>query len=111
MAHPALLWKALALAGAMAAVSGFGAPRRAPAPAAAEPPSRLSNFGAIDLGPEVAAFYRDRRFEPLWVEGAALKPAAHRLLREIEQEDGVPRDLAVAATAARSGDRRALARA
>ena len=101
---PAFL-RAIALTTALAAVASFGslpnaaAPRRASA--AAAPVERL------DLGPEIGSFYAERDFEPVWVEGSALSPAAQALLESAPP----PPELAAAVRAAQSGDPRALTRA
>ena len=101
----ARLFRAVALAGGFALVSGFGSP---PQP---EPSAPSSYYAAIDVGEGLAAFYRDRRFEPIWISGAMLRPEAHRLVHMLEREGGTDRALAAALAAARPGDRPALARA
>src|SRR5687768_10120375 len=109
MGPGARLFRALALAAGFAAVAGFGAPAL-PSPSA--PSVALAPPAApVDVGEDVAAFYRERRFEPLWVAGAALRPEARRLLALLEREGGLDRELASAVAATGSGDGRALARA
>jgi murein L,D-transpeptidase YcbB/YkuD len=49
----------------------------APAPAAAV------DLGTISVGEEVASFYRERGFKPLWFKGRELKPDANLLFRKI----------------------------
>jgi murein L,D-transpeptidase YcbB/YkuD len=49
----------------------------APAPAAA------ADLGTISVGEEVASFYRERGFKPLWFKGRELKPDANLLFRKI----------------------------
>lgn len=97
--------RALALAAGLAAVSAPGAPPPVPAatPEAIPPP--------LDLGEEIAAFYRDRDFRPLWVERAALRPEAHRLLRMLKGTRWRTSDLLAAVDAARAGDPSRLTRA
>jgi murein L,D-transpeptidase YcbB/YkuD len=95
--------RAIALTTALAAVASFGSlPGAGPAGrAAASPAARL------DLGPEIASFYAERDFQPVWVEGSALGPAARTLL-----DSAPPRPaLEAAVRAARGGDPRALTRA
>ena len=90
----------------MAAISAYGSLP------AAEPPARPNASIAapakpLDLGPEVAAFYRDRDFRPLWVAGAALRPEARQLLAIVPSDAR----LEAAVHTAASGDRYALTRA
>lgn len=109
MRMPLRLCRALALAGGFAAVSGFGAPVvRTPATNDA---SVSAVAMPIDVGEDVAAFYRDRQFRPLWVEDRALRPEAHRLLRRLEAQGGLDPVLAAAVAAARSGEPHSLTRA
>ncbi|HEV2865271.1 MAG TPA: L,D-transpeptidase family protein [Allosphingosinicella sp.] len=100
---PALLG-ALALAGAVAALTYRSPPGAAPQPEAAAP-------APVDLGPEIAAFYRDRGFQPLWVSGSALRPEAHQLLRILERSPWLTRELLAAVRAAGDGDPHRLTRA
>ncbi|HWT12505.1 MAG TPA: L,D-transpeptidase family protein [Allosphingosinicella sp.] len=98
--------RALALALGLAAVSAFGSlpePPTAPIARAAEPP--------LDLGEDIAAFYRDRGFRPLWVERSALRPEAGRLLAMLAGAGRRDSELAAAVRAAGNGDPRALTRA
>ena len=101
------LVRAIVLAAGFAAVSSPGfapdAPRAPQRVAAAAP----TVSAPIDLGPEIAAFYRDRGFRPIWVAGAELRPEARTLL------DMVPPtpELARAVRATASGDPHALSRA
>jgi murein L,D-transpeptidase YcbB/YkuD len=96
------------IAGGFAAVAGFGAP--APSSSGLRPKA-VAPAAPVDVGEDVAAFYRERDFEPLWVAGGALRPAAGKLLALLEREGGLDRELAGAVVAARSGERRTLARA
>jgi len=100
------LLRAIVLAGGLAAISSFGA---APEAAAPRPVSRAAHApGApLDLGPEIASFYRDRGFQPIWVTGSTLRPEAHSLLAMVATSPAL--DSAVRAAA--SGDRHALTRA
>ena len=60
--------------------------------------------------PEIAAFYRDRGFRPVWVSGSALRPEAGQLLRMLggrpRRRSSTPR-----CAAARDGDPHRLTRA
>jgi murein L,D-transpeptidase YcbB/YkuD len=66
-----------------------------------------------------AAFYRTRGYQPLWVQGGTLSPAADELLHLVETSyfDGLdpdayrPRNLAAAIRKAREGSPKALAKA
>ena len=108
MARRARLLRAMAIAGGFAAVAGFGTP--AP-PSPGGPPVAVWNPAVpIGVGEQIAAFYRDRRFAALWVAGDALRPEARKLLVLLERDGRWDGELAAAAAAARSGDRRALAR-
>ena len=102
------LSRAVALAGGLAAVSAFGS--LPPARTAVAVPM-AAPAAPIDLGDEIAAFYLDRGFRPLWAEGTALRPEAHRLLDLLENSGKVEPRLRQAIAAARSGERHALARA
>jgi hypothetical protein len=86
-------------------LSPAGAPAlTAMAPAASVPPS-----GPIDLDPEVASFYRDRGFRPLWATGTGFRPEAGQLLSMLGPT--APAELRDAVAAARSGDPHLLTRA
>lgn len=98
----------LALAVGLAAVSAFGSPAP-PSPIA--PPEQAQAPEPLDLGEEIAAFYRERGFRPLWVERGALRPEAHRLLRMIEGTSWHSRQLSAAVDAAAGGDPHRLTRA
>ncbi|WP_129790854.1 L,D-transpeptidase family protein [Sphingosinicella sp. CPCC 101087] len=102
------LSRAVALAGALAAVSSFGS-----LPASSPPPLDTPRIAAtpIDLDDHLAAFYRDRGFRPLWATGGALRPHGERLLAILAREGRLDSDLKTALTAGIDGDRRALARA
>lgn len=97
--------RAIALTIGLGAVACFGTQpraelhrRSAPAAAPAAP---------LDLGPEIASFYRERDFQPLWVEGGALSPEAQALAGAVPPSPA----LAEAMRAAETGDPRALTRA
>jgi L,D-transpeptidase YcbB len=106
MPNLARLFRAVLLAGGFAIVSGFGslpgpgAPTAAPAAAA-----------PLDLGEEIAAFYRARGFRPVWVSGSSLRPQAYQLLRTIEGTRWRTAELLGAVAAARGGDPHRLTRA
>jgi len=68
MLDSARLVRAVLLAGAFALLLPIGAPRQASAVAPEAPPAPL------DVGDEIAGFYRDRDFAPRWVTGSALRP-------------------------------------
>lgn len=62
--------------------------------------------GRIEVGPDIAAFYRDRDFRPLWTIGRTLRPEAYLLARQTRSP---ALDRAIAA--AESGATPALVRA
>ena len=103
MQNLARLYRALALAGGFALVSGFGSfPETSATPTAAA-------VAPIDVGEEVADFYRDRGFRPLWIAAGSIRPEARRLL---DRASGSERaELEAAISLAESGDDHALARA
>lgn len=107
MSNLARLSRAIALAGGFALVSGFGAPPGPPAAPAAPPPAAAP----LDLGEEIAAFYRDRGFRPLWISGSALRPEAGQLLRMLDGTPWRSPELVAAVGAAADGDPRRLTRA
>src|SRR5688572_57424 len=107
MSNLARLSRAIALAGSFALVSGFGSlPPSTAAPAAA-----TAAEAPLDLGEEIAAFYRGRGYRPLWVTGSSLRPEAYRLLRMIAGTSWRTAELAAAVEAAQGGDPRRLTRA
>jgi L,D-transpeptidase YcbB len=77
------------------------------APARSVPVATAADARPVDVGPEIASFYRDRDFRPIWVSGRALRPEARRLAARL----GDPAELRGAIEAARSGDPRHLTRA
>jgi len=85
-------------------LSPAGAPALPAVPAASPAPT-----GPVDLDPQVASFYRDRGFRPLWAAGTALKPEAAQLLAMLGPD--APPELRNAIAAARSGDPHWLTRA
>jgi len=100
------LLRAIVLAGGLAAISSFGAAPDAAAPRAS-PRAEHAAGTPLDLGPEIAAFYRDRGFQPIWVAGSALRPEARTLLAMV----AAPPELDAAVRAAGGGDPHALTRA
>ncbi|TMJ18634.1 MAG: murein L,D-transpeptidase [Alphaproteobacteria bacterium] len=62
--------------------------------APAAPPAGLA---PLDVGPEIAAFYRDRGFAPFWVTREGLKPEARRLLGMIAPNAALQTAIAAAA--------------
>ncbi|MGQ0590147.1 MAG: L,D-transpeptidase family protein [Sphingosinicella sp.] len=105
MRDPVRLVRAVLLAGAFALLLPIGAPRQASAVAPAAPPAPL------DVGDEIAGFYRDRGFAPLWVTGSALRPEAGQLLAMLDEAGRDDPNLREAVAAARSGDPHRLTRA
>lgn len=87
-------------------------------PAAAAEPA-AGRLEPVALPEEVAAFYRDRGFRPLWAAGSRLRPEAHALLGLIVRSgrDGFDPErygaaaLKAAVAAAGAGDEAAVARA
>lgn len=108
MSRPARLLRALALAGAFALLLPIGSWSESDAAARSTPQARLA---PLDLGEEIAAFYRDRDFQPLWVEGSALRPEAEQLRAMLQGSDADTPELRAALAAARSGDPHRLTRA
>ena len=104
----ALLLRAGAIAGAFAVQLPLdalpSAPARPAAPAAAPAPR-----APVEIGAEVAAFYRDRGFRPLWVTGDGLRPEGAQLLRLLGPS--APAALTAAIAAAEDGDPHLLTRA
>jgi murein L,D-transpeptidase YcbB/YkuD len=98
--------RAIALTFGLAAVACFGAPPRAAPPRATVAAAAIP-AAPLELGPEIVSFYRERDFEPLWVEGRALSRDARALIGALPPRP----ELAAAVEAARSGDPRALTRA
>ncbi len=104
MRYVARLVRASALAGAFAVLLPLGAPREAPAASAPTPAA-----APVDIGAEIASFYRDRQFRPVWVSGSALRPEATQLLRMLGPAATPELEAAVAAAA--DGDPHRLTRA
>jgi murein L,D-transpeptidase YcbB/YkuD len=99
--------RAVVLAAGLAAVSSPGF-----VPDGAKPPRRIAAAASaasapIDVGPELAAFYRDRGFRPIWADRAGLRPETQTLLAMVPATP----ELEAAVRAAASGDPRALTRA
>ena len=105
MRNPPRLVRAVLLTGAFALLLPIGAPRQASAGAPEAPPAPL------DVGDEIAGFYRDRSFAPLWVTGSALRPEAGQLLAMLDAAGRDDPHLREAVAAARSGDPHRLTRA
>jgi murein L,D-transpeptidase YcbB/YkuD len=79
-----------------------------PADAPARPATRPT-LAPVDVGPGIAAFYRDHGFRPLWISGSGLRPEARQLLHMLGESGG--RDLDAAVAAAGDGDPGRLTRA
>ena len=107
MAATFRLIRAATLAVSFAAVSSYGSlpaaelPRRAPSPGA------IPLTEPVELSPEIAGFYRDRGFQPLWIAGSHLRPEAAILLALVPSEGG----LSAAVRQAADGEPHRLARA
>ena len=103
-----LLLRAGALACGFALQLPIDALQSAPSPpsSAARPEAPLA---PIEIGHDVAAFYRDRDFRPLWVTSAGLRPEAQQLLTVLG--DSASAELRAAVEAARGGDPHRLTRA
>jgi hypothetical protein len=82
------------------------APAGAPARSAPAAPSRLA---PLNLGDELAGFYRARGFRPVWVESGGLRPEAAQALRMIGGTASA--ELRQAVAAAQGGDPHLLTRA
>lgn len=95
------MFRAGFLAVGFAAVSAFGGAPEAPSllPAVATAP--------VEVGEEIADFYRSRGFRPLWGRGRALRPEATELLRSLPPDP----ELSAAVAAAGTGDPDLLSRA
>jgi murein L,D-transpeptidase YcbB/YkuD len=104
----------------MAVSGGLAMPAAQPAAASSDPVARaLRQSLTVSRDPDLAAFYRDRNFRPLWVVGGTALPAAHELLQalfaaaddNLEAKAYAPWDLARTLDAANGGTAVALARA
>ncbi|HMG48328.1 MAG TPA: L,D-transpeptidase family protein [Allosphingosinicella sp.] len=73
------------------------------------PLALLAAAAPVDVGPEIAAFYRERSFIPVWVTRAGLKPEGRQALRMLGA--AASPELRQAVAAARDGDARRLTRA
>src|SRR5689334_9458692 len=87
----------------LAALQSEPAPRAGRAAAAAAP------LPSVEIGADVADFYRDRGFRPLWVSSDGLRPEGEQLLRMLGPS--APAELRAAVAAARDGDPHRLTRA
>lgn len=96
-----LVWAGVAVA-LVAALVILAPSSRAPARAIP-----AANVEPVDVGPDIASFYQDHDFRPLWVAGRTLRPEAARLAARL----GDPAELSGALAAAQSGDPRQLTRA
>jgi len=102
------LIRAIGLAGAFALLLPVGALRQAPAESAVAPAPQLA---PLDVGDQIAGFYRERGFAPLWVAGDALRPEARQLLAMLRDAGRPDPALAEAVAAAEGGDPHRLTRA
>ena len=75
-------------------------------PVAMAPAAMAIEAAPIEVGPEIAGFYRDRDFRPLWTDGKTLRPEAYQLAR-LARSPALDRAVA----AARGGETAALVRA
>jgi murein L,D-transpeptidase YcbB/YkuD len=89
----------------------IGAPAALPTTTATAPATAAEPSAPIDVGAEIAAFYRARAYQPLWVAGEALRPEALQLIRMLREEGPIEPALGAAIASARSGDPHALTRA
>jgi len=96
-----LVFACVAFAG-FVLLSPAGVPAR---PAAAAPPA----LAPLDLGDELAGFYRARGFRPVWVDRGGLKAEARQALRMLGPT--ASGELRQAVAAAQGGDPRRLTRA
>jgi len=108
MSRPVRLLRALALAGAFALLLPIGSWMPSDAAARSAPRPALA---PLDVGEEIAAFYRDRDFQPLWIQDGALRPEAARLVEMLTGTTADSADLRAALAAARNGDPHRLTRA
>jgi murein L,D-transpeptidase YcbB/YkuD len=103
-------------AGAIACVAAVQLPVDAlrsapgmPAEPAATAAAAHPRLAPVEIGADVAAFYRDRGFRPLWVSNDGLRPEGERVLRMLGP--AAPPGLRAAVAAARDGDPHRLTRA
>jgi murein L,D-transpeptidase YcbB/YkuD len=112
------MWRKAFFGLALAGVAACGERAAAP-PAPKAGPAAATAMSGVLLDPEIADFYRERGHRPLWVAGDRLRPAALRvaaLIRSGESHGLDPArygaaEIDRAISAARSGDRAALAHA
>ena len=97
------LARALVLALAFTVMLPLGPLREAPA----APSPRTARLPTVEITPELAAFYQNRGFAPLWVTREGLKPEARRLLDMV----GADADLRAAVSGSGSVDPHQLTRA
>lgn len=91
-------------------------PIGAPAALPTAPPSANANAARqpsapVDVGADIASFYRERAYRPLWVAGDALRPEALQLIRMLREEGRIDPALEAALARAQGGDAHALTRA
>jgi murein L,D-transpeptidase YcbB/YkuD len=98
--------RALAPSFAVALLLALGTCRVAHAPALS---ASTAAPAPVDVGDEIAAFYRERGFQPLWVAGSELRPEAAQLVQMLGAS-ATP-ELRAALAEARPGDPRRLSRA
>ena len=65
----------------------------------------------LDLDPEIAGFYRDRAYRPVWIADGALRPEAARLEALVRGSQADSAELRVALAEAAGGNRHRLTRA
>jgi hypothetical protein len=65
----------------------------------------------LDLDPEIAAFYRNRVYRPVWIQGGALRPEAARLAALVRGTEADTPALGEALAEAAGGNRHRLTRA
>ena len=99
----------LLLACLLAAPLGWWAPTSAAAPA--QGAVTIPILPPLDLDPEIAAFYRERAYRPLWIRDGGLRPEAARLAA-LARGTGVDEaELREALAEAAGGNRHRLTRA
>jgi murein L,D-transpeptidase YcbB/YkuD len=99
----------LMLACLLAAPLGSWTATNAAAPARAS--VTIPILPPLDLDPEIAAFYRDRAYRPLWIADGALRPEAARLEALVRGSQADSAELRTALAEAASGNRHRLTRA
>ena len=105
----ALLLRAGLIAGAFALQLPVDALRSAPAPVRPQAMPLRAPLPPVEIGADVAAFYRARGFAPLWVSSDGLRPEGAQLLVMLGPE--ASGELRAAVARAASGDPHLLTRA